>query len=87
VVEEAKRNEKRCNGAYRYMRHPIYTGIYFSHTALTLQNYSFVNAAIFATGAALFVIKSFVEEDFLRQEPEFASYMSAVPWRWQPGII
>jgi protein-S-isoprenylcysteine O-methyltransferase Ste14 len=75
------------HGAYRYMRHPIYTGIYFSYTALALQNFSFVNAAIFAAGAALFVIKSFVEEDFLRQEPEYAAYMSAVPWRWLPGIV
>jgi protein-S-isoprenylcysteine O-methyltransferase Ste14 len=75
------------HGAYHYMRHPIYTGIYFSYVALALQNYSFVNAAIFATGAILFVIKSFVEEDFLRQEPEYAAYMSAVPWRWLPGII
>jgi len=74
-------------GAYRYMRHPIYTGIYFSYTALTLQNFSVANLAIFVTGAALFVIKSFVEENFLRQNSEYAAYMSAVPWRWLPGII
>ncbi|HTT84330.1 MAG TPA: methyltransferase [Rhizomicrobium sp.] len=74
-------------GAYRFMRHPIYTGVYFSYAALTLQNFSPINAAIFATGAGLFVIKSFVEEDFLRQEPDYAAYMAAVPWRWLPGII
>jgi protein-S-isoprenylcysteine O-methyltransferase Ste14 len=74
------------HGAYRYMRHPIYTGIYLAYTALALQNFSFVNAMIFAAGAALFVIKSFVEEDFLRQDAEYAAYMAAVRWRWLPGI-
>jgi protein-S-isoprenylcysteine O-methyltransferase Ste14 len=69
------------------MRHPIYTGVYFSFAALALQNWSPINATIFAVGAGLFVIKSFVEEDFLRQEPEYAAYMHAVPWRWLPGII
>lgn len=74
-------------GAYRFMRHPIYTGIYFSYAALALQNFSSTNVAIFAIGAGLFVIKSFVEEDFLRHDAEYAAYMSVVPWRWFPGII
>jgi protein-S-isoprenylcysteine O-methyltransferase Ste14 len=74
-------------GAYRFMRHPIYTGIYFAFAALALQNFSPMNVAILATGALLFVIKSFVEEDFLRQEPEYAAYMTAVPWRWLPGVV
>jgi protein-S-isoprenylcysteine O-methyltransferase Ste14 len=74
-------------GAYRYMRHPIYTGVYFSYAALLLQNYSLRNAAIFTIGAGMFVIKSFVEENFLRQEPDYAAYMIAVPWRWLPGLI
>jgi protein-S-isoprenylcysteine O-methyltransferase Ste14 len=69
------------------MRHPIYTGIYFSYAALALQNFSTVNAAIFIVGAALFVVKSYIEEDFLSKEPEYVAYMAAVPWRWVPGII
>jgi protein-S-isoprenylcysteine O-methyltransferase Ste14 len=75
------------SGAYRFMRHPIYTGIYLAYLALVLQNYSTLNAAIFAIGAALFVIKSFVEEGFLRRDAEYASYMSLVPWRWVPFVV
>ncbi len=74
-------------GAYRFMRHPIYTGIYFAYLALALQNFSPLNAAIFAAGTALFVIKSFVEEGFLRQDPQYATYMIAVPWRWVPFVL
>ncbi len=74
-------------GAYAFMRHPIYTGIYLSYLALALQNFSFRNAAIFAAGSGLFMIKSFVEEDFLRQDPDYAAYMVAVRWRWLPFVI
>jgi len=73
-------------GAYRFMRHPIYTGIYFAYLALCLQSFSAVNAAIFGVGCGLFVIKSFVEEGFLRLDPEYASYMVRVPWRWVPYV-
>jgi protein-S-isoprenylcysteine O-methyltransferase Ste14 len=73
-------------GAYRYMRHPIYTGIYLSYVALALQNFSALNAAIFALGIGLFMIKSVVEENFLRQDAEYESYMARVRWRWVPFV-
>jgi protein-S-isoprenylcysteine O-methyltransferase Ste14 len=73
-------------GAYRLMRHPIYTGVYFAYLALALQNWSTTNAIIFGIGSGLFVIKSFVEESFLAQDPEYAAYMARVPWRWFPYV-
>jgi protein-S-isoprenylcysteine O-methyltransferase Ste14 len=73
-------------GAYRFVRHPIYTGIYISYVALALQSYSALNALIFATGIALFVIKSFVEEGFLSHDPQYAAYMTRVRWRWLPYV-
>lgn len=73
-------------GAYRFMRHPIYTGVYCAYVAVALQNFSALNCAIFAIGAGLFIIKSFVEENFLRQDAEYAAYMKAVPWRWVPYL-
>jgi len=74
-------------GAYRFMRHPIYTGVYCAYVALALQNFSLLNGTIFAIGAGLFVIKSFVEENFLRQDTEYALYMKAVRWRWLPYVV
>ncbi len=73
-------------GAYGFVRHPIYTGIYISYVALALQSYSALNAAIFATGIALFVIKSFVEEGFLSHDPQYVAYMARVRWRWLPYV-
>lgn len=74
------------HGAYRFMRHPMYTAIFLSYLALGLQNFSAVNVLIFGTGAGLFVIKSVVEENFLRQDPEYDRYMARVRWRWIPFV-
>ncbi len=73
-------------GAYRFMRHPIYTGIYLSYLALCLQNFSVVNMAIFATGAGLFMVKSVIEENFLRLDADYEAYMARVRWRWLPYV-
>jgi len=33
------------------------------------------------------VIKSFVEEGFLRADPQYTAYLQRVRWRWVPGIV
>jgi len=74
------------SGAYRYMRHPIYTGIFLSFIALDLSAFSWINLILDGISAGLWVVKTFVEERFLRQNPEYAEYMQKVRWRWFPGI-
>jgi protein-S-isoprenylcysteine O-methyltransferase Ste14 len=75
-------------GAYSYMRHPIYTGGLFLYTALTLRTYSPRNALLTAIGILWFIpIKSLVEENFLRADPQYAEYMRKVRARWIPFVI
>jgi protein-S-isoprenylcysteine O-methyltransferase Ste14 len=74
-------------GAYRYMRHPIYTGAFLGYFALALRAYTPRNAGVLALGALLFVIKSFVEENFLRADPQYAAYLNDVRARWIPYVI
>lgn len=74
------------NGAYRFMRHPIYTGVFLSSLAVLLASFSAWNAFVCGFGCLLFVIKSFVEEQFLRDDPEYAAYLRQVRWRWFPGV-
>src|SRR2546423_3726203 len=74
------------SGAYAYMRHPIYTGIFVGYMGLILRAYSPLNLAMFSVIAALFMIKSVVEENFLKTDPLYAAYMQLVPFRWFPGI-
>jgi isoprenylcysteine carboxyl methyltransferase (ICMT) family protein YpbQ len=74
-------------GAYRFMRHPIYTGIFIGTLAEALASYSPRNLLLFGLLIFWFVIKSFVEESFLRKDPDYAAYMERVRWRWLPGLI
>lgn len=75
------------SGAYRYMRHPIYTGLFLGYLGLALRAYSPRNVLIVALGTSWFVIKSFIEEEFLRADPQYASYLKGVRARWIPYVV
>ncbi|CAN5269719.1 isoprenylcysteine carboxylmethyltransferase family protein [soil metagenome] len=74
-------------GAYRWVRHPIYTGIFLSLIASTLADYAPRNLMLSVIWAGLFAYKSFVEEGFLKQSEEYAEYMRKVRWRWVPFVV
>ncbi len=74
-------------GAYRYMRHPIYTGVFLGYLSVAVQSYSLRNLVFVGLGIFWFLIKSFVEEGFLREDPQYAAYIEHVRWRWVPGIL
>ncbi len=69
------------------MRHPIYTGIFLSYFGIVLRSYSSSSVVFFSLAILWFVIKSFVEESFLRADPQYAAYLEHVRWRWVPGIV
>lgn len=73
-------------GAYRYVRHPIYTGIFLSLIALQLSGFSWRNLLLDGISAGLWIVKTFVEERFLSKNQQYAEYMKKVPWRWFPWI-
>jgi protein-S-isoprenylcysteine O-methyltransferase Ste14 len=73
-------------GAYRYVRHPIYTAHFLCSLAFGLSCYSVVNTLAIALGCGLWVVKTFMEESFLSEDHEYATYMERVRWRWFPGL-
>ncbi len=75
------------SGAYRFMRHPIYTGLFLGYLGLALRAYSPRNVLILALGITWLVIKSFVEENFLRADPEYANYLQHIRARWIPFLV
>jgi len=76
------------NGAYGYMRHPVYTGGLLTTPAFLLRGYSPQNALFMSLRILWFrPIKSLVEEDFLRADPQYAAYMQRVRARWIPYLI
>lgn len=75
-------------GAYAYMRHPVYTGGLLTTLAFLLRAYSPQNALLMGLRILWFIpIKSLVEEDFLRADPQYATYMQRVKARWIPFVV
>jgi len=75
-------------GAYAYMHHPVYTGGLLTNIAFLLRAFSPVNALLLGLGAFWFIpVKSLVEENFLRADPQYAEYMRKVRARWIPFVI
>jgi protein-S-isoprenylcysteine O-methyltransferase Ste14 len=76
------------SGAYAYMRHPVYTGGFLAALAFLLRAYSPQNALLLGLGVFWFIpVKSLVEEDFLRADPQYAEYMRRVRARWIPFVV
>lgn len=74
-------------GAYRYVRHPIYSGHFLGALGVALRAYSPRNEIILALGILWYLIKCFVEESFLRADPQYADYLQRVRARWIPFLI
>ena len=74
-------------GAYGFVRHPIYTALFIGLLAYILYAYSPLNSLLALVLIGLFMLKSFVEEWFLRDNPEYAAYLKRVRYRWIPGLI
>ena len=74
------------SGAYAYVRHPVYTGIFVTYLGLIFRWYSPVNLAAVIILSGLWIIKSFIEESFLKSDPVYAEYMRRVKFRWFPRI-
>jgi protein-S-isoprenylcysteine O-methyltransferase Ste14 len=76
------------SGAYAFMRHPVYTGLLVTSISFVLRAYSPLNALLMGLGVFWFIpIKSLVEENFLRADPQYAAYMQRVRARWIPFLI
>ena len=73
-------------GAYRYVRHPIYTAHFLCSLAFGLSCFSPLNALAIGLGCGFWMIKTFMEESFLSRDPQYAAYVRTVRWRWFPGV-
>jgi len=76
------------NGAYSFVRHPVYTGGLLTNIAFLLRAFSPLNALLLTLGILWFIpVKSLVEEEFLRADPQYAAYMRRVRARWIPFLF
>ncbi len=75
------------DGAYAYVRHPIYTAVFASYLSLLLLHYSSLHLVLVSMGIFWFVLRSILEERYLTSDPDYVDYMRRVRRRWIPGLV
>ena len=77
----------RTNGLYRYVRHPIYTGVIVIVVSLSVRSGSWIAVAIGAITLSFFRAKAGWEEQRLRQRyPDYDRYAAVTP-RFMPHVV
>lgn len=70
----------RTGGLYRWMRHPIYSGLLLMTGALTLVSGSVTRLVVFAALVGLVNVKARWEErQLMRRFPDYAEYAARTP--------
>ena len=82
-IVAANRGIKR-SGLYGWVRHPLYGGELIFFTGFLLTTFSPYNLIVWFGVLFGLIVRSWVEEDHLRQDPEYQGYMKAVPHRFFP---
>jgi protein-S-isoprenylcysteine O-methyltransferase Ste14 len=73
--------------AYKYIRHPIYTGYFITYGAFGLQNPTLGNLIVITMWMTYEILRLFSEEKYLSQDPAYVEYKKKVRWRMIPGIF
>lgn len=85
-VVPANRGIKR-SGLYGWVRHPLYAGELVFFSGFLMTNFSSYNLIAWFGIVYGLVMRSWLEEDHLAQEPDYQEYMKAVRYSFFPGLF
>lgn len=74
-------------GAYRVVRHPMYSGYMLAEVGFFLDNFSFYNLLILAVSILFLLLRLRAEERLLQKDPSYKKYARSVRWRLMPFIF
>jgi protein-S-isoprenylcysteine O-methyltransferase Ste14 len=77
----------KISGAYRFVRHPMYTGYVLNHLGFLMLFFSAWNLAVYLTCWILLYLRVVEEERFLLKDPQYVDYTKSVTSRVIPGLI
>ena len=77
----------KSSGAYRFVRHPMYTGYVINHIGFLMLFFSAWNLAVYLTCWILLYLRVIEEERFLMGDPQYVDYAKTVRSRVIPGLI
>ncbi len=75
------------DGAYRFVRHPIYAGYLMGHILYLLSSFSIYNFTVYAIITLFQVHRILREEAILARTEEYREYLGRVRYRLFPGIF
>lgn len=76
----------RVDGAYRWVRHPIYAAYTLQGVGYLLSNRSLENLVVVGVALAFQVLRIHNEERMLGELPEYREYAQRTRWRLVPGV-
>lgn len=76
----------KTEGAYRFVRHPIYASYLIGYFAYLIAAISVWNVLVLTVSLGFQVRRMNAEESVLEREPEYRDYVSQVRYRLIPGI-
>jgi protein-S-isoprenylcysteine O-methyltransferase Ste14 len=74
-------------GPYAIVRHPIYAGYTVTHIGFLITNPAWWNIIVYAMALAFQILRIIEEERYLREDPSYDTYASAVRYRLIPGLF
>ncbi len=77
----------RVGGAYRWVRHPLYTAYTVQSVGYLVSNASARNLAIVAVAFAFQILRLHNEEHLLSTVPEYEAYKQQTRWRLFPLVF
>lgn len=77
----------RTSGAYRYVRHPVYSGYILVDIGYLLENPSLRNACLFVVVVVFQVVRMVEEERTLAKDPAYQAYCRRVRNRVVPYLF
>ena len=74
-------------GLYGLVRHPIHTGELIFIVSFMLASFTPFNFFLLLLGFIFIIVKSLIEESFLKEDKDYQEYCKDVSYRWIPGVI
>ena len=77
----------KMKGAYRLVRHPMYSGYILTEIGFFFGNYSLYNLLVLAASILFLLLRMRAEEQLLRKDASYLEYSRIVRWRLLPYIF
>lgn len=77
----------KTNGAYRIVRHPMYSGYFLTEVGFVLNNLSLFNLLILVIASFFLVLRLQGEERLLKEDKTYQAYAQKTRWKLLPLLF